>query len=193
VLWDLPRKKGGGWLGLPMVSRSQKQGRKRWHPYRCTAKPVVRTKCMGKVPFIATWAEGGWDGRDGSALAASARSRHVCNTCTRERRWRSEWLPRQPRVEATRTWCCPLATGGGEVDGASEPRRATRHDGECQRTLSTWLREHVSSARQWPPRHAFGSGSLANGAACSRTSSPSGRLQNPTGAVPTRADTGGQR
>jgi hypothetical protein len=93
-----------------------------------------------------------------------------------------------PRVEATLVWRCPLAAGGGEVDGASEPKRATRHDGECQLTLSTWLR-----ARQWPPWHAFGSGSLASGVACSRASSPSGRLCNSTGAAPTRADAGGQR
>jgi hypothetical protein len=38
VLWDLPRKKGGGWLGLVTVSRSQKQGRKRRHPYQWTVK-----------------------------------------------------------------------------------------------------------------------------------------------------------
>jgi hypothetical protein len=62
VLWDLPRKKGGGWLRLAVVSRSRKQGRKWWHSYRWTAKPVAWTKYTGKVPFIAAWAEGGWDG-----------------------------------------------------------------------------------------------------------------------------------
>jgi hypothetical protein len=71
VLWDLPRKKGGGWLGLAMVSWSRKQGQKRWHPYRRTAKPKTQTKCMGKAPFILVWAEGGWDEQDGSALAAT--------------------------------------------------------------------------------------------------------------------------
>jgi hypothetical protein len=79
------------------------------------------------------------------------------------------------------------------VDGASEPRWATRHDGGCQRTLPTRLRARAGSARRWPPRHAFDSGSLASRASYSRTSLPSGRLQNPTGAAPTRADVGGQR
>jgi hypothetical protein len=176
VLRDLPRKKGGGWLGLATVSRSWKQGRKQRHPYWWTAKPVARTKCTEKVPFIAAWAEGGWDGRDGSALAASARSCHVSSACMHGRRRRSERLLRWPHVEAMCAWCRPLAARGGEVDGASELRRATRHDGECKHTLSTRLRARAGSARRWPPWHVFGSGSLAIGAACSRTSSPSGRL-----------------
>jgi hypothetical protein len=83
-------------------------------------------------------------------------------------------------------WRCPLAAGGGAVDGASEPRRATRHDGECQHTLPTWLHARGGSARRWPPRHAFSSRSLASGVACSRTLSLSGRLQNPIGAALTR-------
>jgi hypothetical protein len=174
------------------MSQSQKQGQKRQHPYRRTAKPVARTKCTGKVPFIAAWVEGGWDGRDGSTLVASARSRHVSSACTCRCRRCSELLLRWPRVEATHSWCCPLAVGGGEVDGASEPRRATRHDRECQRTLSTRLRTCADNTRRWPPRHIFGSGSLASGAACSRTLSPTGQLQNPTGAASMRADIGSQ-
>jgi hypothetical protein len=79
------------------------------------------------------------------------------------------------------------------VDGALKLKRATRHDGKCQCTLSTRLRTRAGSARQWPPRHAFGSGGLSSGVACSRASSPSGWPRNPTGAVPMRADTGGQR
>jgi hypothetical protein len=55
-------------------------------------KPVARTKCMGKVPFIATWVEGGWDGRDGSALTASARPCSVSSTRTHGCIQRSEWL-----------------------------------------------------------------------------------------------------
>jgi hypothetical protein len=51
----------------------------------------------------------------------------------------------------------------------------------------------VGSTRQRPPRHTIGSGSLASGAACLRTSPPSGRPQNPTGVAPMRADAGGQR
>jgi hypothetical protein len=100
----------------------------------------ARTKCTGKVHFIAAWAEGGWDGRDGLALAASARSRHVSSACTGGRGRRSERLLRRPHVEATHAWRCPLAAKGGEVDRVSEPRRATWHDGECQRTLSTRAR-----------------------------------------------------
>jgi hypothetical protein len=48
--------------------------------YRREAAVGARTKCMGKVPFIATWAKGGWDG---SALAASARLRYDSSACTR--------------------------------------------------------------------------------------------------------------
>jgi hypothetical protein len=148
---------------------------------------------MGNVPFIAAWVEGGWGGRDGSAFAASARPRPVSSARTRGCKRRSERLLQRPRVEATRAWHFPLAAGAGVVDGALEPRRATRHDGEGQRTLSTRLRAHAGNARHWPPRHAFGSGSLDSRAACSRTSSSRGRLQNPTGAAPMRADAGGQR
>jgi hypothetical protein len=54
--------------------------------YRREAAVGARTKCMGKVPFIATWAKGGWDGWDGSALAASARLRYDSSACTRGRR-----------------------------------------------------------------------------------------------------------
>jgi hypothetical protein len=140
VLRDLPRKKGGGWLGLVTVRRPWKQGQKRRRPHRRTAKPEARTQCTGEVPFIAVQAEGGWDGWDGSALAASARSHNVSSECTRGRRQRSERLLRWTRVEATCAWHCPLAAGSGEVDGASESRRATRHDGRCQRTLPTRLR-----------------------------------------------------
>jgi hypothetical protein len=107
----------------------------------------------------------------------------------RGHRRRSERLLRRTHVEATRAWHCPLAAEGGEVDRAPEPRLATRHDGRCQRTPPTRLRAHAGSASQWPPRHAFGSRSLASGAACSRTSSPSDRLRNPTNAAPTRANT----
>jgi hypothetical protein len=131
VLRDLPRKKWGGWLGLAMVSRSRKQERKRQHPYWQMANLVAWIKCMGKVLFTTACAEGGWDGRDGSALAASARMHHASSTCTRGCRRRSEQLLRWPRVEAMRAWLCPLAAGGGEVDRASKLRRATRHDGEC--------------------------------------------------------------
>jgi hypothetical protein len=46
----------------------------------------ARTKYTGKVPFIAVWAEGGWGGRDGSALVASAQPRYESGTCTRGRR-----------------------------------------------------------------------------------------------------------
>jgi hypothetical protein len=81
---------------------------------------------MGGSSFIDAWAEGGWDD---SALAASALPRYDTSACTRGRRQRSERLLRQPHVEAMHAWRCPLAAGGGEVDGASEPRRATRHDG----------------------------------------------------------------
>jgi hypothetical protein len=189
VLRDLPRKKREGWLGLATVRQLQKRRR----PYWQTVKPEARTQCTGEVPFIATRAEGGWDGWDGSSMAASARTRNVSSACMRGHRRHSEWLPRQTRVEATHAWRCPLAAGGGEVNRASESRRAMRHDGRCQRTLPMWLRARAGSARQWPPRHAFGSGSLASGAACSRTSSPSGRPRNLTGAAPTRVDAGGQR
>jgi hypothetical protein len=94
-------------------------------------KPVAWTKCTGQVPFIARWVEGGWDGWDSSALAASARPRPVSSVCTCGHRWRSKRLLRRPCVEATHAWHCPLAAGGGEVDGASELRRATWHDAEC--------------------------------------------------------------
>jgi hypothetical protein len=63
-------------------------------------------------------AEGGWDGRDGSALAASAQSRNTSNACTRRLRRRSERLLRRTHVEATCPWRCPLPAGGGEVDKA---------------------------------------------------------------------------
>jgi hypothetical protein len=93
-------------------------------------------KMHGEGSFYCCILEGGWDG---SALAASAQPRPVSSTRTRGSRRCSERLLRWPRVEATRAWRCPLAAGGGEVDGASELRRATRHDGECQCTLSTQL------------------------------------------------------
>jgi hypothetical protein len=59
-----------------------------------------------------------WDRRDGSAIAASAGSRHVSSVCTCKHKRHSERLLRWPRVEATHAWHCPLAAGGGEVDGA---------------------------------------------------------------------------
>jgi hypothetical protein len=139
-------------------------------------KPVAQTKCTGKAPFIVAWAEGGWDGWDGSALAASARPRPVSSARTRGRKRRSERLLQWNHVEATRAWRYPLAPAGGEVDKASESRRATRDDGESQRTLSTWLCACAGSAIQWPAQHAFNSRSLVSGAACSRTLLPSGRL-----------------
>jgi hypothetical protein len=76
----------------------------------------------------------------------------------------------------------------GYCDGLS-----TWHDGECQRSLSTRLCAHTGSTIQWPPQHAFSSGSLASGAACSRTSSSSGQIWNPTSAASTRPDAGGQQ
>jgi hypothetical protein len=63
VLRDLPRKKGRGWLGLVAVSRSRKQGRKRWHPYRRMVKTEVWTKCTGEVFFYSCEHR---DRRDGS-------------------------------------------------------------------------------------------------------------------------------
>jgi hypothetical protein len=84
---------------------------------------------MGGSSFIDAWAEGGWDGWDDSALAASALPCYDTSVCTRGRRRRNERLLRQPHVEAMHAWRCTLAAGGGEVDGASESRRATRHDG----------------------------------------------------------------
>jgi hypothetical protein len=140
---------------------------------------------------MAARAEGGWDGRDGSALAASAQLHSASSACTRGRRRRNERLLRWTHVEATCAGHCPLAAGGGEVNGALEPRRAMRHGRRCQRTPPTRLRAPGGSSSRWPPQHAFGSGSLASGAACSRTLSPSGLLQNPISAAPTRVDTGG--
>jgi hypothetical protein len=67
-------------------------------------------------------AEGGWDGRDGSALAASAQPCSASSACMHGRRRCSEQLLQRTRMEATRVGCCPLAAGGGEVDGAPEPR-----------------------------------------------------------------------
>jgi hypothetical protein len=59
-----------------------------------------------------------------------------------------------------------------EQRSLGEPRDMTGSAG------APYLRGDVraGSARRWLPRHAFDSGSLASGAACSRTSSPSGRL-----------------
>jgi hypothetical protein len=108
-----------------------------WWRLTTDRKLVARTKCTGKVRFIAAWAEGGWDGQDGSALAASARPCPISSARMNRHRRHSERLLPRCHVEATRAWHCPLAAGGGEVDGALEPRRATRHDGECQHTLST--------------------------------------------------------
>jgi hypothetical protein len=61
VLRDLPRKKGGGLLGLMTVTRSRKEGRKRRHPYRQTVKPVARTKMHREGPFYS-FVGGGWMG-----------------------------------------------------------------------------------------------------------------------------------
>jgi hypothetical protein len=47
-------------------------------------KPATRTKCTGKVPFIDVWAEGGWDGQDGTAQPwqlALGRARSAAHTC----------------------------------------------------------------------------------------------------------------
>jgi hypothetical protein len=88
------------------------------------------TRCTGKVSFYSRAlrggkAEGGWDARDGSTLAASARPRNASSACMRGHRRRSERLLRRTHVEATRAWHCPLAAEGGEVDRAPEPRLAT--------------------------------------------------------------------
>jgi hypothetical protein len=57
-------------------------------------KPVARTKCIGKVPFIARWAKGGWNGWGGSALVASARSCLVSSACTESQGgWRTRDYP----------------------------------------------------------------------------------------------------
>jgi hypothetical protein len=82
---------------------------------------------------------------------------------------------------------------GSELDRGGGIQVSTRRNKGCQRTLPTRLRACTGSARWRPARHAFGSYSLASEAGCSRTSLPSGRLRNPTGAASMRADAGGQR
>jgi hypothetical protein len=89
VLRDLPRKKGGGWLGLATVSESRKQGQKRWHPYRPTAKPAARTKCkeggvllyphgwrMDETTKMAARVHGRWDS---SALCRGGARTHAAD------------------------------------------------------------------------------------------------------------------
>jgi hypothetical protein len=49
-------------------------------------------KMNESIPSIVASAEGGWDGRDGSALAPRAQACHVSSACMHGRRWRSEWL-----------------------------------------------------------------------------------------------------
>jgi hypothetical protein len=86
VIWDLPRRKGGGWLGLATVSRSWKKGQKWQHPYRRTAKLVARTTCKeGGVHFYprdqrmdgTSWIAARARGEMGPLGAAQRRSTHA--------------------------------------------------------------------------------------------------------------------
>jgi hypothetical protein len=125
-----PRKAALRWVGAPRPTEEER-GR------------LVRSDNGETV------AETGVDGMDWTTRSwqLALRRAMYSSACKRGHRWHSERLLRWFLMEATRAWHCPLATGGGEVDGASEPRRATWHDGKCQRTLSTGLCMCAGSAR----------------------------------------------